>query len=146
MSLVSEDIKTAEGYMQFAFRDSSDQLHIGYGFNIDRKGGMGLSRAECDIILERRLKAISDTLRRKYGRMLWYLMGSGRRDALVELCYWLGLPKYNKFVQMDAAVRRYDWYRASKEVLNSKLGHDKRNGIRYRANRISKKLKTGLVG
>ena len=113
MSLI-ESIKQHEGYVGVVYKDSLGIDTIGYGFAIK---DLELDRDICDIILERKLKALEDRVNIKFS---WYkYMPQEIKDVIMEMCYQLGVTGVSKFKNTIAYLQNKQWEEASVEMLDS---------------------------
>ena len=79
MSLI-DSIKQHEGYVGVVYKDSLGIDTIGYGFAIK---DLELDRDICDIILERKLQALEDSVNLKFD---WYSdMPEEIQDVVMEM-------------------------------------------------------------
>lgn len=115
MSKNLEDwIRCHEGFRALPYLDTTGHMSIGYGRNLSERG---ITREEAQFMLENDIlecKQSMETLPWYYGQP------PGVRDALVNMCYNLGLPKLLKFKRMLAALEAHDYTQAAIEALDSK--------------------------
>ena len=91
MSLI-DSIKKHEGYVGIVYKDSLGIDTIGYGFAIK---DLELDRDICDIILERKLHNLEDSVNFKFG---WFMyMPQEIKDVILDMCYQLGVNGFSKF-------------------------------------------------
>ena len=113
MSLI-ESIKKHEGYVGVVYKDSLGIDTIGYGFAIK---DLELDADVCDIILERKLKALHDMIKIKFK---WYgYMPQEIKDVVIEMCYQLGVGGFSKFKKTIAYLQNQQFHDASVEMLDS---------------------------
>ena len=60
---------------------------------------------------------------------IWHDFNDGRKEALIDTVYNLGLPRFQKFVRFIAAVKSEDWETAAAELLRSRAAAQ--NPVRY---------------
>ena len=107
MSLI-ESIKEHEGYVGIVYKDSLGIDTIGYGFAIK---DLELDRDICDIILERKLQILEDSVYLKFN---WYSdMPEEIQDVVMEMCYQLGVTGVSKFKKTLAHLQNKLWEEAS---------------------------------
>lgn len=91
---------------------------IGYGRNIDPKGGLGLSDNEAHYLLR------NDVKRVLYECMehVWDFasLSKRRQVALMNMCFQLGVTAFKSFRNMLLALKIQDFETAAKEMLLSK--------------------------
>ena len=113
MSLI-ESIKKHEGYVGVVYKDSLGIDTIGYGFAIK---DLELDADICDIILERKLKALQDMIKIKFK---WYgYMPQEIKDVVMEMCYQLGVGGFSKFKKTISYLQNQQFHDASVEMLDS---------------------------
>ena len=136
MSLI-DSIKQHEGYVGVVYKDSLGIDTIGYGFAIK---DLELDVDVCDIILERKLKALNDMIMIKFN---WYrYMPQEIKDVVTEMCYQLGVGGFSKFKKTIAYLQNKQFKDASEEMLDSLWAKQTPN----RAKELSKKVKEVEVG
>ena len=136
MSLI-DSIKKNEGYVGVVYKDSLGIDTIGYGFAIK---DLELDVDVCDIILERKLKALNDMVQVKFN---WYIyMPQEIKDVVTEMCYQLGVGGFSKFKKTIAYLQNKQFRDASEEMLDSLWAKQTPN----RAKELSKKVKEVEVG
>ena len=130
MSLI-ESIKKHEGYVGVVYKDSLGIDTIGYGFAIK---DLELDADICDIILERKLKALNDMVKIKFS---WYIyMPQEIKDVVMEMCYQLGVTGVSKFKKTLAHLQNKRWEEASVEMLDSLWAKQTPNRAKELSNRV----------
>ena len=90
---------------------------IGIGRNVDVNGGLGLSDAEVDFLLEGDIARVIKELSTEYR---WFIdLDEVRKDAMIDISFNLGATKLRKFVLALDAMERADYKSAAEEFLNS---------------------------
>lgn len=113
-----ETLKRHEGVKAFAYRCSSDKLTIGVGRCIDEDGGIGLSDDEIEYLLMNDIARCDKELEGAYD---WYRdLNKPRRDAMINLCFNLGLTRLRGFVKALEAMSRGQYDLAADEFLDSR--------------------------
>jgi lysozyme len=138
MSKLEEMLKVHEGVRRFAYRCTSNAITIGIGRNIDpNKGGMGLSDDEVMYLLRNDIKRVYDELDSSYK---WFAeLDDVRQDVLQDMCFNMGLPSFEKFRKMLAAVELEQWDRAAEEMLNSRWAEQ----VKGRSIKLANMMRTG---
>lgn len=111
-------LQTEEGFRATAYRDTTGNLTIGYGFNIDA----GISRAAALALLQAQVSEIQTELMQQP----WFLniADNTRQSALLDMAFNLGLAGLvNGFPKMIACIQADDWIGAAAQchVTNQTL-------------------------
>jgi len=105
-----------EGIRRFAYQDSMGKWTIGIGRNINEGSGKGLSTDECWYLLRNDIKDCRNQLK-DYD---WYKqLDKVRSDAIVELCFNLGLHGLLEFKDMINALQIKQYISAGTFLKNS---------------------------
>ncbi len=97
------------------YRDSVGKMTIGVGRNLDDNG---ISKEEALHLLDNDLREITAELFAAYP---WVsTLKVPRQDALIDMAFNLGLPRFGKFKKMLAALENQDYRVAALEMLDSK--------------------------
>ena len=130
MSLI-ESIKKHEGYVGVVYKDSLGIDTIGYGFAIK---DLELDADICDIILERKVKALNDMVKIKFS---WYkYMPPEIQDVVMEMCYQLGVGGFSKFKKTISYLQNKQFHDASQEMLDSLWAKQTPNRAKELSNRV----------
>tara|TARA_R110002095_G_scaffold202624_1_gene184324 strand:+ start:829 stop:1242 length:414 start_codon:yes stop_codon:yes gene_type:complete len=115
--MIIEMLRKHEGVEKYAYKCTADKVTIGVGRNIDKSGGMGLSDDEIDYLLSNDIKRVSAELIRAFP---WYSeLDEVRKDAMIDMCFNMGLPRLSKFKNSLAAMKNGDYDIAALEFLDS---------------------------
>lgn len=135
-----EMLKVHEGVETHAYRDTVGKMTIGVGRNIDADDGLGLSMEEVEYLLGNDIERVEQEL---VGALPWTIdllvIDSPRFDALVDLCFNLGLPRFLNFIKALDACADEDWERAADEFMDSRWAKQVGN----RAIEITEMIRTG---
>lgn len=118
-------VKVDEGLELMPYRDQDGNLTIGYGHNLS----FGITPKEADNLLKIDLHTSMELLD-KYLPWMMDVLPVTKYNALTELTFWIGMggvkpPKgLLSFPLMLAALQRFDWDDAAKELLDSQLGRN----------------------
>ena len=140
-----KQLRMEEGYRDMPYRDSLNNLTIGYGWNI---GSRNLSRAEhirlfpgkpyplsinqmadiwratplqqadAEYLLETSV-LIAEGDARELFEGYWYSIPSQKKVPILDMLFNLGLPKFKKFKKCIKAIKKNDFKEAAKQVRNS---------------------------
>ena len=127
-----ENVKYSEGFSETPYEDDKGILTIGYGTNISV-----ISKKEAELLLSNRINNAVKDVEKLLGYDVIIDLSDKQKDSLYELMYWIGLPRFSKFVRMIKALRSHNWNKASEEMMDSQLGVN----YKTRANRLSSALK-----
>lgn len=117
MSKLIEQLKRHEGVRTHAYKCSADYITVGVGRNIDEDGGLGLSDDEIDYLLVNDIKRCKQEL----VALSWFVdLDEVRQDALINLCFNLGLTRLLGFRNAMAAMAEGDYEKAADEFLDSR--------------------------
>ena len=113
MSLIDSK-KEHEGYVGIVYKDSLGIDTIGYGFAIK---DLELDKDICDIILERKLHDLEDSVNLKFS---WFMyMPQEIKNVVLEMCYQLGVNGFSKFKKTISFLQDRQFEEASVEMLDS---------------------------
>jgi lysozyme len=109
-----QSVEQHEGCKLKAYQDSVGVWTIGYGRNLQE---LEIDKAQADEWLQQDI----GVARNECLNHLKYFayLGPARKDALTELMFNLGWPRFSKFVHFHAAMQARDYTTASKELLDS---------------------------
>ena len=116
--MIIEMLRTHEGVETHAYKCTAEKTTIGVGRNIDPSGGIGLSHDEIDYLLANDIKRVEAELLRAFS---WYDdLNQPRKDAMIDMCFNMGLPRLMKFKKALAGMAMVDYNAASIEFLDSR--------------------------
>jgi len=139
MSKLIEMLKRHEGVETHAYTDSVGKITIGVGRNIDANDGLGLSEEEIDFMLGNDIDRVEEEL---YAALPWLGdvgISEVRYDALINICFNLGLPRFLGFKKALAAMEAEDYNLAAIELLDSRWAVQ----VGQRAIELSLMIETG---
>ena len=137
MSPLVRMLRRHEGVKHFAYRDHLGNTTIGVGRCLEPGAGLGLSDAEIDMLLENDIDRVTVELESLFA---WFVeLNDARRDAMIDICFNLGLPGLLKFRNALAAIRAGDWELAAIEFLDSRW----RAQVGNRAVELAAMIETG---
>lgn len=112
---LSEMLIRHEGLRLKPYQDSVGKLTIGIGRNLD---DVGLTKQEALQLLANDIHQARTELFRCYP---WaQTLNQTRQDALVNMVFNLGMPRFSLFRKMLAALQDADFDLAAKEMLDSR--------------------------
>lgn len=115
--MIIEMLRTHEGVETHAYKCTAEKTTIGVGRNIDPSGGIGLSHDEIDYLLANDIKRVEAELLRAFS---WYDdLNQPRKDAMIDMCFNMGLPRLSKFKKSLVAMANGDYDLAAMEFLDS---------------------------
>jgi len=136
MSKLVQMLRLHEGVRYKVYVCSEGYETIGVGRNIS-EGGLGLSKDEVDYLLVNDIKRVQDELTRSYP---WFArLDEVRRDAMVDICFNIGLTKLRGFVNALAAMSRSQYEIAADEFMDSRWSQQVGN----RAVEVTDMIRTG---
>lgn len=118
MQKLLDMLKRHEGVMYYVYDDHLGYATIGVGRCIEKNVGLGLSHDEIEYLLQNDVKRCIEELDANFP---WYRnLCEARRDAMINLCFNLGLPRLKKFVKALAAMEAGNYEEAAVEFLDSR--------------------------
>ena len=136
MSKLVEMIKRHEGVKSKVYLCSAGYETIGVGRNIS-ESGLGLSGDEIEYLLANDIARVKDELSDAY---FWFnAMNEARQDAMVDICFNLGLTRLRGFVKALEAMSREQFDIAADEFMDSRWASQVGN----RAVRVTEMIRTG---
>ena len=78
-------------------------ITVGVGRNIDENGGLGLSEEEIEYLLANDIKRVREELEDSYFGLR---TNEARQDAMIDICFNLGLTRLRGFVKALEAMSR----------------------------------------
>ena len=140
MTQLSKMLTAHEGVETHAYKCTADKITIGVGRNIDPKGGIGLSKLEIDYLLANDIERVEEEISTAFPWTIDLIMHSpARYDALVDICFNLGMPRLLKFKKALAAAEEHNWDEAADEFMNSRWAKQ----VGKRAVEICAMIRTG---
>jgi len=136
MSKLIEMIKRHEGVKSKVYLCSAGYETIGVGRNIS-ESGLGLSDDEIDYLLDNDIKRVQEELQDTY---FWFdELNDARQDAMVDICFNLGLTKLRGFTNALTAMSREQFDVAADEFMDSKWAKQ----VGMRAIRVTEMIRSG---
>lgn len=148
MNKLEEMLIRHEGDDPKAYTDSKGIWSLGIGRNLESPG---LSKHEIITIfqqielpenlrlflLDNDIQTVTNQLESSYP---WFRdLEGARRDAVIDLCFNLGINRFRGFVEMIKAFERQDYETAANECLDSQAGRE----LPDRYGELSQMIKTG---
>jgi len=135
MSKLSDQLRIHEGVRKHVYLCSAGYETIGVGRNI-AESGLGLSDDEIDYLLE-------NDIQRCYRELLvfpWFIdLEPVRQDAMVNLCFNLGITTLKKFSNALASMEAGAYSDAAEHFLDSRWASQVGN----RAQEVAHMIRTG---
>lgn len=111
---------------------------VGVGRNI-AESGLGLSEDEIDYLLKNDIKRCKQELT----ALSWFTdLDSVRQDALINLCFNLGMTRLMRFKNAMAAMAEGNYEKAADEFMDSKWATQ----VGSRADEVTEMVRTGRYG
>jgi len=128
-------IKQHEGFRNKLYIDTVEKYSIGFGRNLTDRG---ISREEAEFMLANDILMCKKEL---HAFNWYYGHPPNVQDALVNMCYNIGLPRLLGFKKMIAALTEHDYTKAAIEALDSKWATQ----VHGRANDIAVMIREGYA-
>ena len=117
MTKLIEQLNRHEGVRTHAYQCTANMTTVGVGRNIDEDGGLGLSVDEIEFLLKNDIKRCKQELI----TLPWFPeIDSVRQDALINLCFNLGITRLLGFKNALNAMSVGDYEKAAEEFLDSR--------------------------
>lgn len=135
MSLDMEKLRARiieeEGFERFPYRCTANKLSIGVGHNIEDRG---LSDAAINFILD---EDIDICLSQLEGNLsYWQTLPDCVQEALVDLCFNMGINRLMQFRMTLLYIKEGDWTRAADELMDSRYASQLPNRAKHNADLI----------
>ena len=131
---IVEALEVEESFRAYPYRDSMENLTIGFGRCIQQGIGLGLTRHEAHHLL------VNDVLRciEECRRWPWFdTLKPHHQSVLIQLCFQLGYSNLSGFNRMLSALSHGDMDTAADELLDSRFA---RQQAPARAQRLAQQL------
>ena len=136
MSKLVAQLKRHEGTKKFCYLCPAGFETIGVGRNISENNGLGLSDDEIDYLLQNDIKRCKQELI----ALSWFVdLDDVRKDAMVNLCFNLGMTRLLKFKKAMAAMAIGDYFKAADEFYDSRWSQQ----VGSRADEVCYMIRTG---
>ena len=136
MSNLIEMLKRHEGVRSHVYLCSAGYETIGVGRNI-AESGLGLSDDEVEYLLNNDIERVRQELTDSY---FWFpALNEARQDAMIDICFNLGLTRLRGFVNAIEAMSREQFDVAADEFMDSRWATQVGN----RANEITEMIRVG---
>ena len=131
-----EMLKRHEGVRSHVYLCSAGYETIGVGRNI-AESGLGLTEDEIDFLLINDITRVKQELTDTY---FWFpALNDARQDAMVDICFNLGLTRLRGFVNALEAMSREQFDIAADEFMDSRWSQQVGN----RAVEVTEMIRTG---
>jgi len=111
---IEDWIKYHEGFRQKPYIDTVGKITIGFGRNLQDNG---ISKEEADFMFKNDLNRCVNLLS---GHQWYVIQPQNVKDALLNMCFNLGIGGLLKFKKMIKALEEKNYTQAAIEALNSK--------------------------
>ena len=136
MTKLTEMLKRHEGVRSTVYMCSAGYETIGVGRNI-ADYGLGLSDDEIEYLLDNDIKRVREELEDTY---FWFAaLNEARQDAMIDICFNLGLTRLRGFVKALEAMSREQFDIAADEFMDSRWSQQVGN----RAVEVTEMIRTG---
>ncbi len=136
MTQLTEMIKRHEGVKSKVYVCSAGFETIGVGRNIS-DSGLGLSDDEIEYLLANDIARVRGELEDTY---FWFgALNEARQDAMIDICFNLGLTRLRGFVKALEAMSREQFDIAADEFMDSKWAKQ----VGMRAIRVTEMIRSG---
>lgn len=139
MSKLVKQLRRHEGVRTHAYKCSENKITVGVGRNLDENGGIGLSQDEIDYLLKNDI----ERCRYELDTFSWFSdLDSVRQDAMINLCFNLGMTRLLSFRKAMAAMAIGDYTTAANEFMDSKWATQ----VGSRADEVTEMIRNGRYG
>ena len=113
-----EQLKRHEGVKTHAYKDHLGYITVGVGRCLEEGIGVGLSEKEIEYLLLNDIARCAEELEAAFG---WFkALDPVRRNAMINLCFNVGLPRLRGFVKALAAMEAQNYETAADEFYDSR--------------------------
>ena len=136
MSKLIEQLKRHEGIRTHAYQCTANMTTVGVGRNIDEDGGLGLSIDEIEFLLANDIRRCKQELI----ALPWFPeIDSVRQDALINMCFNLGMTRLLGFKNALTAMSVGDYDLAADEFMDSRWAKQ----VGSRADEVCEMIRSG---
>lgn len=129
-----KQLKKHEGLSNKSYQDSEGVWTIGYGHNLQV---LKISKKQAEVwLIEDIEKAANDLI--KYESKV-IMLNQVRKNVLINMTFNLGISGLINFKKMWKAIKKEDYKKAAKEMLDSKWA----NQVGYRSIELSNQMRNG---
>ena len=137
MQRLIDTLKRHEGVKYYVYKDHLGYETIGVGRCIKQGVGLGLTHDEVDYLLMNDIQRCIEELDAAF---TWFKdLTQVRREAMVNLCFNLGLTRLRKFENALAAMAIHNYEEAEDEFLDSRWAVQ----VGQRAVEVTEMIRTG---
>lgn len=137
MKRLIETLKRHEGVKYYVYKDHLGYETIGVGRCLKQGVGLGLTHDEVDYLL---MNDINRCLEELDAAFPWFKdLTEIRREAMINLCFNLGLTRLRKFEKALAAMSIHNYEEAANEFLDSRWAKQVGN----RSKEVTEMIRTG---
>ena len=137
MQRLIETLKRHAGVKYYVYKDHLGYETIGVGRCLKQGVGLGLTHDEVDYLL---MNDINRCLEELDAAFPWFKdLTEIRREAMINLCFNLGLTRLRKFEKALAAMSIHNYEEAADEFLDSRWAKQVGN----RATEVTEMIRTG---
>lgn len=115
MENIIKMLKTHEGLRLKPYRDTVGKLTIGVGRNLD---DIGINEEEALHLLNNDVNRTINELRTNLS--FWNKLSIIRKEALIDMCFNIGLTSFMGFKRMLVALENEDYKESARQMLDSK--------------------------
>lgn len=138
LNQATNQIKSDEGLVLHAYKDSLGFLTIGYGRLIDKRKNGGITQQEAEYLLSH---DIAEKLGQLHAQLPWITkLNDARKGVLLNMSFQLGVAGLLGFKSTLAKIEAGDYEGASTSMLKSKWATQTPN----RAQRMADQMRTGV--
>lgn len=128
-------LRKEEGFRAHVYKCSANKWTIGYGRNVQKNSGPGITKEEANYLLACDIQRTISECEKAFPFMAD--LNSERLGVMVQLCFQMGLPALRKFRRMLHHLDRGEYKQASEELLDSRFAKQ----TPARAKRLAKQLR-----
>ena len=130
-------LKKEEGWSATAYKCASNRITLGWGRNVDKNGGLGISKSEGEVLLRNDVERCLVECKKAFS--FFDDLTPNRQRALVEICFQLGITSLKKFHMALSALENGMYEKSANEFLLSRWAKQ----TPARAERMSKLIRYG---
>lgn len=114
---LAKELKSDEGFMPNAYKDSLGYLTIGYGRLVDKQLGGGITEDEASYLLENDIIRTENNLDQEFP--WWRRAPENVQLAMANMCFNLGIKKFKGFKNTLSFLRDGKYNEAADNAMQS---------------------------